>query len=105
MSYSPTPYTDKERDEEYSDTVRSLSGYDLDQVVRQGEDSYCIYSRLDDAFHTMEAFDVAFLENYAMVHNKELWLQAHKVHTELYNLYQMLGSKFYEMVPEGTNDE
>ena len=86
--------------DEWVVALAELSPSDLREVNRQGVDSYCAYGRLDTSFSFLEMIDDNFLQNYFMLAHPELWVQANKVHSELFKLYNMLGEKFDNMVAD-----
>lgn len=60
-------------------------------------DQLVIYAALDRAFKTFETFNEIFLEQPEILAYKDVWQQAAKASHEMYNLYQMLGSKFFDL--------
>lgn len=50
-----------------------------------------------EAFHTsyvmLEMFDRYVLDHIAVVQDRDIYHQAHAIHTAMYNLYQAMGSK------------
>jgi hypothetical protein len=96
--------TQEEHEVEYEDFLHRMTENDetnkqeyLEVLEAVKEDHFATYAALDRAFRTFEDFNRNFLEDTVLLANKELWIQANKVSTEMFNLYQELGTQTFKL--------
>jgi hypothetical protein len=96
--------TQEEHEESYAEAYDCATNFNetnkeefLELLEESKKDSYMVYAALDRAFRNFEDFNRNFLEDTVLLANKELWIQANKVSTEMFNLYQLIGSQTFKL--------